>query len=93
MQLIAGGLAMFLETGLSPGVRLMSAMMPSSFAGVCASTVAWLLSGGSLSLHHPFDAETLLDQIASATTARRWSPPPRWRCGLAKPVHSRALPR
>jgi hypothetical protein len=64
MQLIAGGLAIFLETGLSPGVRLMSAVMPSTFVGICASTVAWLLSGGSLSLHHPFDAETLLGQIA-----------------------------
>lgn len=64
MQLIAGGLAIFLETGLSPGARLMSAVMPSTFAGVCASMVAWLLSGGSLSLHHPFDGEALLDQIA-----------------------------
>ena len=60
MQMIAGGLAVFLETGLSPGVRMMSAVMPSSFAGVCASTVTWLLSGGSLGLHHPFDVETLL---------------------------------
>jgi hypothetical protein len=38
--------------------------MPSSFAGVCASTVTWLLSGGSLAFHHPFDGETLLGQIA-----------------------------
>jgi hypothetical protein len=64
MQVIAGGLAVFLETGVSPAVRMMSAVMPSSFAGVCASTVTWLLSGGSLTLHHPFDVETLLQQIA-----------------------------
>jgi hypothetical protein len=63
MQLIAGGLAVFLETGLSPGVRIMSAVMPSTFAGVCASTVAWLLSGGTLALHHPFDVPTLLGQM------------------------------
>ena len=37
--------------------------MPSSFAGVCASTVTWLLSGGSLTFHHPFDAETLKRQL------------------------------
>lgn len=62
MQVIAGGLAVFLESGISPGARLMSAAMPSSFAGLCASTVSWLLSGGTLSLHHPFDAEALLGQ-------------------------------
>jgi AMP-binding enzyme len=64
MQVIAGGLAVFLETGISPGIRMMSAAMPSSFAGVCASTVTWLLSGGSLAFHHPFDGEAMLGQIA-----------------------------
>ena len=63
MQIIAGGLAAFLETGISPGVRMLSAAMPSSFAGLCASMVTWLLSGGSLAFHHPFDAEILLSQI------------------------------
>jgi hypothetical protein len=63
MQVIAGGLAVFLEAGISPGARLMSAAMPSSFAGICASTVTWLLSGGSLAFHHPFDIATLLAQI------------------------------
>jgi hypothetical protein len=76
MQVIAGGLAIFLETGLIPGVRIMSAVMPSSFAGVCASTVAWLLSGGSLSLHHPFDAETLLGQIARENCETLVAPAP-----------------
>ena len=76
MQLIAGGLAIFLEAGLSPGVRLMSAMMPSTFAGVCASTVAWLLSGGSLGLHHPFDPGTLLGQIASDSCETLLAPAP-----------------
>jgi hypothetical protein len=64
MQIIAGGLAVFLEAGVSPGVRLMSAAMPSSFAGICASTVTWLLSGGSLAFHHPFDAAAMLEQAA-----------------------------
>lgn len=63
MQIIAGGLAVFLETGVAPGVRMLSAAMPSSFAGLCASMVTWLLSGGSLAFHHPFDAEMLLSQI------------------------------
>jgi hypothetical protein len=64
MQVIAGGLAVFLEAGVSPGVRLMSAVMPSSFAGICASTVTWLLSGGSLAFHHPLDAGALMEQVA-----------------------------
>lgn len=64
MQIIAGGLAIFLETSVAPGIRMMSAVMPSSFAGVCASTVTWLLSGGLLAFHHPFDGESLLSQLA-----------------------------
>ncbi|MDQ8728894.1 class I adenylate-forming enzyme family protein [Bradyrhizobium sp. LHD-71] len=64
MQIIAGGLAVFLATAVEPGARLMSAVMPSSFAGICASTVTWLLSGGSLTFHHPFDADVLLAQMA-----------------------------
>ena len=85
MQIIAGGLAVFLETGVSPAVRMMSAAMPSSFAGVCASTVTWLLSGGSLAFHHPFDAETLLSR-SRTSAARRWSRLRRWRCGSARPA-------
>ncbi len=76
MQIIAGGLAVFLETGVSPAVRMMSAVMPSSFAGVCASTVTWLLSGGSLALHHPFDVETLLRQVAQERCEALVAPAP-----------------
>jgi len=63
LNLIAGGLALSLESGLPQGSTLMSAFAPSSFAGLTASLVVWLLSGGTLALHHPFDAETLEHQI------------------------------
>ena len=76
MQVIAGGLAVFLESGISPGVRLLSAVMPSSFAGVCASTVTWLLSGGSLTFHHPFDAETLKRQLIDEACETLIAPAP-----------------
>lgn len=76
MQVIAGGLAVFLECGVSPGVRALSAVMPSSFAGLCASTVTWLLSGGSLALHHPFDADALLRQIADERCEMLIAPAP-----------------
>ncbi len=76
MQIIAGGLAVFLEAGISPAVRMMSAVMPSSFAGLCASTVTWLLSGGSLVLHHPFDVESLLQQMAQERCEALVAPAP-----------------
>ena len=41
----------------------MSAFAPSSFAGVTSSLLVWLLSGGRLALHHPFDDDVLERQI------------------------------
>ncbi len=66
VNLIAGGLAVFLESGLSQGASLLSAMAPASFAGLASSLVTWLLSGGSLTLHHPFDLQVLEQQIRTA---------------------------
>jgi AMP-binding enzyme len=63
LNLIAGGLAVFLESRVPQGARLMSAFAPSSFAGLTASLLVWLLSGGTLGLHHPFDGEVLERQI------------------------------
>jgi acyl-CoA synthetase (AMP-forming)/AMP-acid ligase II len=63
LNLIAGGLAIFLESRMPQGTRLMSAFAPSSFAGLTSSLLLWLLSGGTLVLHHPFDGEVLERQI------------------------------
>ncbi len=63
VNLIAGGLAITLESALPQGARILSCAIPSSFAGLVSSTVMWLLCGGTLSLHHPFDPQTLDDQI------------------------------
>ena len=63
LHLIAGGLALSLEADLPQGSTFMSAFAPSSFAGLTSSLVVWLLSGGTLALHHPFDAEVLEQQI------------------------------
>jgi hypothetical protein len=63
LHLIAGGLALSLEADLPQGSTFMSAFAPSSFAGLTSSLVVWLLSGGALALHHPFDAEMLEQQI------------------------------
>jgi AMP-binding enzyme len=63
LNLIAGGLALFLESDVPQGATLMSAFAPSSFAGLTSSLLIWLLSGGTLALHHPFDGEVLAQQI------------------------------
>jgi hypothetical protein len=63
LHMIAGGLALSLEADLPQGSKLMSAFAPSSFAGLTCSLVAWLLTGGTLALHHPFDSEVLEQQI------------------------------
>ncbi|QPF81840.1 acyl--CoA ligase [Bradyrhizobium genosp. L] len=62
-SLIAGGLAMSFESDIAQGATIMSAFAPMSFAGLCASLVVWLLSGGTLVLHHPFDEETFETQF------------------------------
>jgi hypothetical protein len=63
LHMIAGGLALSLESDLPQGSTLMSAFAPSSFAGLTSSLVVWLLTGGTLALHHPFDSEVLEQQI------------------------------
>jgi hypothetical protein len=63
LGLIAGGLALSLESDVPQGSTVMSAFAPSSFAGLTSSLVVWLLSGGTLALHHPFDGEVLEQQI------------------------------
>src|ERR1700677_1082610 len=63
LNLIAGGLALFLESNVPQGATMMSAFAPSSFAGLTSSLLVWLLSGGTLALHHPFDGEVLEQQI------------------------------
>lgn len=63
IQLIAGALAIYLEAGLPHGATTMSAMSPCSFAGLTCGFGVWLLTGGALALHHPFNIEALLRQI------------------------------
>jgi hypothetical protein len=63
LNLIAGGLALSLESDVPQGSTIMSAFAPSSFAGVTSSLVVWLLSSGTLALHHPFDADVLEQQL------------------------------
>lgn len=63
LHLISGGLSVFLESGLPQGATLLSATLPSSFASLASALVPWLLSGGVLALHHPFDPDVLEREI------------------------------
>ena len=63
LGLIAGGLSISLESDVPQGGVILSAFSPMSFAGLASSLAVWLLSGGTLVLHHPFDEEVLEQQI------------------------------
>jgi non-ribosomal peptide synthetase component E (peptide arylation enzyme) len=56
-QLIAGGMAIMREAALPQDLTLLSAAAPSSFAGLSVTLLPWLLSGGRLVLHQPFDTD------------------------------------
>ena len=62
VEMLAGGLGVTLEAGVGQDARILSTMAPSSFAGISLTLMPWLLSGGTLSLHHPFDADVLAQQ-------------------------------
>ena len=62
LQLLAGGLGVLLESRLVQDATLLSTLAPSSFAGICLTLLPWLLSGGKLLLHHPFDPTVLVGQ-------------------------------
>jgi acyl-CoA synthetase (AMP-forming)/AMP-acid ligase II len=62
LEAVAGGLGVALEGHLSQDARILSAIAPASFAGLSLTFTPWLLSAGTLSLHHPFDADILLQQ-------------------------------
>lgn len=54
-ELLAGGVATLLESRIEQDAAILSAVMPSSFAAIALTIVPWLLVGGTLALHHPFD--------------------------------------
>lgn len=86
LQMISGGLAAFLESGIGQGAVVLSAVQPSSFAGLASSLVVWLLSGGTLALHHPFDDEVLLRQLTEEACTALVAPAP-LALGLAEAGH------
>ena len=62
LELLAGGLGVLLEGRIAQDAGILSAIPPASFAGLCLTLGPWLLNGGTLVLHQPFDAALLARQ-------------------------------
>jgi hypothetical protein len=62
LEMIAGGLGVTLESRLVQGAHILSTMPASSFGGISLVLLPWLLSAGTLYLHHRYDAEVLARQ-------------------------------
>jgi len=63
-ELIASGLSVFREADLAPDMTVLSTIPPGSFAGIAGTLLPWLLGGGTLALHHGFDATVFAGQIS-----------------------------
>ncbi len=59
LELLAGGLCVFMAGRLEPDATILSTIAPASFGGIALTLLPWLLAGGTLALHHPFDANIL----------------------------------
>lgn len=62
-QLLAAGRLIRQRGAMGANAHILSTIPVSSFAGISGALVPWLLGGGTLALHHPFDAGVLRDQI------------------------------
>jgi len=65
IELVAGGLEIFLETDTATDAPHLSTIPIASFAGIAVTALPWLLSGGSLHLHHGFDVDAFVAQSGS----------------------------
>jgi hypothetical protein len=64
-QILAGGLSVALTAKLKTEASLLSATPISSWAGLCATLMPWLLSGERLVLEHAFDASSFAQAAMS----------------------------
>ena len=55
-------IAVVLESRIPRHAVILSTIAPSSFGGMAMTLLPWLLAGGTLALHHPFDGVTFAQQ-------------------------------
>jgi AMP-binding enzyme len=63
LELLAGGAAVVLESRIAQDAAILSSIATTSFAGIALTILPWLFSGGTLTLHQPFDAQILAEQL------------------------------
>jgi len=61
-ELLAAGAAIALESRIEQDAVLLTPLALSSLAGLALAVPPWLLTGGTLALHHPFDDEVFMRQ-------------------------------
>jgi hypothetical protein len=76
IEIISGGLAVFLESGVAADAHLLSTIPISSFTGVALTLAPWLLSGGTLHLHHGFEPATFATQCDTTSYSMLALPAP-----------------
>lgn len=64
-QLLAAGRLIRQRGGIGSRAVILSTLPFTSIAGIAAALVPWLLSGGTLALHLPFDPDILREQVKS----------------------------
>jgi hypothetical protein len=62
-EVVMAGLEPMLEGRFEPKATILSSLCPGSAAALAATLVPWLLSHGTLALHHPFDPLAMRQQI------------------------------
>jgi hypothetical protein len=67
LELLAGGMGVLLESRFAERAQIVSTIAPSCFAGLALTLVPWLLTGGTLHLHHGFDDAALARQYRNCS--------------------------
>jgi hypothetical protein len=62
LELLAASAAVALEGRIEQGSTILSTLAMPSFGGLALTALPWLIVGGTLALHHPFDAEAFAQQ-------------------------------
>lgn len=65
-ELMAGGRAVVLESGLPADANLLGCCTVNSFAGLASGLLPWLMTGGRLALHQAFDSDAFAAQCRDA---------------------------
>jgi len=69
VELLAAATALSRDARVSDGVSIVSAIPPTSLAGLAATLIPWLLGGGTLHCHLPFDPAVFSRQAETCRIA------------------------